>query len=72
MAHRDDERRVDEQQDLAGLDDLLGVDVARALEHDQQRLAVELHLRPLVGLDRVLDGQLMQVELARDRIELLR
>src|SRR6185295_9587344 len=41
------------------------------LEHDEQRLAVDLELRALVRLDRVLDGELVEVELAADGVELL-
>ena len=64
---------VDEHHDLAGLD----VGVARLaleaqrLEHHEQRVAVELELRPLMGVDRVLDGELVQLELAPDGVELL-
>ena len=64
-------RGVDEEHQLADLDHLLGVDVAGGLDDDEEGLAVELDLGPLVGLDRVLDRQLVQVELARDRLELL-
>ena len=71
VAHRHDEVAVDEQQDLAGLEVLLGFDVADRLEHHQQRVAVHLDLRPLVRVDRVLDRQLVQVELAPDGVELL-
>src|SRR3954453_17712546 len=72
VANGDDERRVDEEHDLAAADHLLAVDVAHGLQHDEQRLAVDLELRALVRLDRVLDGELVEVELARDGVELLR
>jgi hypothetical protein len=62
---------VNENQQLADLDHLLGIDIMGGLDDDEERLAVALDLRPLVGLDRVLDSQLVQVELAGDRLELL-
>jgi hypothetical protein len=71
VAHGDDERRVDEQHDLPAADDLLVVDVAHRLQHDEQRLAVDLELGALVRLYGVLDGKLVEVELAADRVELL-
>jgi hypothetical protein len=40
------------------------------LDDDEEGVAVELDLRSLVRFDRVLDGQLVQVELAGDRLEL--
>ncbi len=56
----------DEQVHLAELDLLDVVEVARCPEHDEQGLAVALELGPLVGDDRVLDGQLVQPELLGD------
>ena len=47
------------------------LDVARGLEDDEQRVAVHVELRALVRLDRVLDRQLVQVELAPHRVELV-
>ena len=41
------------------------------LDDDEEGFAEELNLGALVGLDRVLDGELVQVELTRDRRELL-
>ena len=61
---------AEEDQDLAELDDLLLVDVARGLEHDEDRVAVEVELGPLVCVDRVLDGELVEVELPLDGVEL--
>ena len=67
----DDELVADEDEDLTELD-LLGVgDPARSLEDDEQSVAVHLELRALVGLDRVLDCKLVEVELEPDRLELL-
>jgi hypothetical protein len=71
VTHGDHEPRVDEQHHLADLDHLLRVHVGRRLDDDEQRLVVELDLGPLMGLDRVLDGELVEVELAGDRLELL-
>ena len=44
----------------------------RAAEDDEQRVVVHLQLRPLMGVDRVLHRQLVQVELAAHRVELVR
>ena len=71
VADGDDEAGVDEEHQLADLDHLVGVDVASGLDDDEEGVAVELDLGPLVGFDRVLDRQLVQVELAGDRLELL-
>ena len=37
----------------------------------RQRVVVDLELRPLVGVDRVLDRELVEVELAAHAVELL-
>ena len=71
MADRDHELRPGEDVHLAELDRLGLVDVARGAQDEEQRVAVALELGPLVGDDRVLDRQLVQVELARDGRELL-
>ena len=60
------ERLAEEHRDLVDVDDLVVVDVADRLDHDEQHVAVALQLRPLVRLDRVLDGQRRQLELGRD------
>ena len=56
---------------LAELDGLGLVDVAGRAQDAEQRVAVALELGALVGVDRVLDGELVEVELARDLGELL-
>ncbi len=71
VADGDHEVAVDEQQDLARLDVVAVVHVADGLEDDEQGVAVDLELGPLVRVDGVLDRQLVQVELARDGVELL-
>ena len=63
VPHGDGEVPAEEQVQLAELHLLGRVEVARGLEDDEQRAAVALELRPLVGLDRVLDRQLGQVVL---------
>ena len=50
--------------------DLVVVDVAGRAEHDEQQVAVALQLGPLVGGDRVLDGEGVQPELLRDGLDL--
>ena len=67
----DDELVADEQADLAGLDGVLLVDVPEGLEHDEQRVGVALDLGALVGADRVLDGQRVQVVEVGDGLELV-
>jgi hypothetical protein len=57
--------------DLADLDDLDRVDVARRAQHHEQHVAVAFYLGPLVCADRVLDGEAVQRELLRDRLDLL-
>ena len=64
--------RADEDVHLAELDRLRLVEVPGRAQDAEQRVAVALELRALMGVDRVLDGELVQVELARDRGELLR
>ncbi len=50
----------------------LGVGTGDRLDDDQQGVAEELDLGSLLGLDRVLDRELVQVELAGDAFEFLR
>ena len=71
MAHGDDEVGADEQLDLSELDHLLGLGVARRLEHDEQHVVVDLELGPLVRRDRVLDRELVEQELAPHGAELV-
>jgi hypothetical protein len=51
-----------EDVDLAGLDGVVLVDVPERLQHQEQAVLVLLQLRPLVGLDGVLDRQVVQAE----------
>ena len=69
VSHHHDEPAPEEDQYLSELDDLFGVDVARRLQDEQRRIVVTLELRPLMRLDRVLDCQLMEVELATHLFE---
>ncbi len=64
------EVRADEDVDLAELDLLDVIEVTRGAQDDEQRVAVALQLRTLVGDDRVLDRDLVQPELLADRQEL--
>ena len=54
---------ADEHVDLAEVDLLDVVEVAGGAQHHEQGVAVAFQLGPLVGDDRVLDGQLVQPEL---------
>ena len=71
VAHGDDELRADEDLDLAEHDRLRLVHVAGRSQDDEERVPVALELRALMRLDCVLDRELVQVELARHRGELL-
>jgi hypothetical protein len=66
----DHEGRPQEQVDLADRDDLDLVDVAGRAQHDELDVAVALHLGALVGVDRVLDRERVQLELGGDRVDL--
>jgi hypothetical protein len=68
----DDEVRAGEDVQLAERDLLRRVDVAGRPQHAEERVAVALQLRPLVRGDRVLHGQLVQLELGGDRGEVHR
>jgi hypothetical protein len=68
---RDQEAVADEDLDLAQLDRGGLPDVADRLQNNEERIAVDLELRALVRLDRVLDGELVEVELPADGVELL-
>jgi hypothetical protein len=70
VADRDHELGADEQHDLAELDGVGLADVAGRLEDHEQGVVVDLELGPLVGVDGVLDGELVEVELAPHRVEL--
>ncbi len=62
MAHRDDVAAADEEMRLAEGD--AAVDHLRRARDDEQAVAVLLDLRPLMGVARVLDGEIVQAELA--------
>ena len=70
VADRDQEVGTDEDHHLADVDQLLRPEVADGLDDEEQRVAVDLELRPLVGADGVLDGELVELELAPDGVEL--
>ena len=73
LAHGDDEAGADEDRDLAELDLLALVDVARGAQHDERDAAlVGLDLGPQVEALRVLDGELVQAEDVLHARELLR
>ena len=61
----EDEVIADEHVQLREVDLLAPVVVPRRAQHDEQRLAVPLELGPLMRLHRVLDRELVQVELRR-------
>jgi hypothetical protein len=70
VTHGDHEAAGGEHVQLAELDRLGVVDVARRTKYAEQRLAVALELGALMGLHGVLDRPLMEVELPRDGGEL--
>jgi hypothetical protein len=67
----DDEAVPDEEEDLTELDDCLRFKVARRLQDEEERVAVHLELRALVGLDRILDRKLVELELPANGVELV-
>ena len=69
VADGDHEARADEDHHLADLDRLGAVHVAGGLEHEEQRVAEDLELRPLVGVDGVLDRQRVQLEALAHRLD---
>jgi hypothetical protein len=62
VAHRDDVAAADEEMRLAEGD--AAVDHLRRAGDDEQAVAVLLDLRPLMGVARILDGEVVQAELA--------
>jgi len=66
-----DEARTDEHVDLAELDLLDVVHVAGGPKHHEEGLVVTFDLRPLMSVDRVLDGEGMELELGGQRLDLL-
>ena len=66
----DHEVRAREHVDLAELDGLGLVEVPGRAQHEEEHVAVALELGSLVGLDRVLHRELVQVELRGDGGEL--
>src|ERR1700678_974485 len=77
MPDRHDEIAVDEDHDLAGLDDLASQQrglvwyVVEGLEHQEERFVVTLQLGPLVSAYRVLDGQRVHAESVADFLHLM-
>ena len=71
VADCDQELVADEDEDLAEGDLVPVVVPARGLQDEEERIAVDLELRPLMRVDRVLDRQLVQLELAAHGVELL-
>ena len=71
VPHRHDEVGVDEEQDLAELDDLYRVDVPGRLGDPEQGLAIGLQLGPLTGVDGVLHRQRVEIEGLTRRFELV-
>ena len=64
MADRDDEALAGEDVGLAERD-VIALELGGP-QHHEQRIAVELELGPLMGVQRVLDRQRVQVELGLD------
>ena len=69
VADRHDEVGPGEDHHLADLDELLRVDVARRLQHAEERVVVHLDLRPLGGVGIVLDGEWMEPEMRGDGVD---
>ena len=69
MPDRDDVAAADEDLGLAELD--VAVDQERGAQDDEGRLAVLLELGPLVGVARVLDRELVELELPLELAQLV-
>ena len=72
VADGDHEARAGEDHQLADLDRLCAADVAGRLDHEEQRVADDLELRALVGVDGVLDRERVQLEAPADGLDDLR
>jgi hypothetical protein len=70
VSHRQDEPRTGEDVDLTELDLFGLVEVPGGTQDDEQRVVVAFDLGSLVGMDRVLDGEWMELELRRQRLDL--
>ena len=62
--------RCHEDLDLAELDLFDVGEVLGGLQHEEQRVAVALQLRALVRIERVLDDEVVQVDVQADLLEL--
>ena len=71
VAHVHEEPFAEEGLDLPELDVLQLLDVAGGLQHHEEAVVVLLELGALVGLEGVLDGELVEVERLADGGELL-
>src|SRR5207244_13350436 len=71
VPYRQDEVATDKHVQLAEVDLLGVVQVARGPQDDKQGVAVSFQLRPLMRDDRVLDSEFMQRELPRQKQQLL-
>ncbi len=66
MTDGHDEVRTDEDVHLSELDLLDVIQVAGGAQHDEQRVAVAIQLRPLMTQERVLRSEWMKPELGDD------
>ena len=66
MSNRDDVVRPDEEVRLPEIDPASGGIEVGSAQNDEERIAVALELRPLVGAGRVLDGEVVERELLLD------
>jgi hypothetical protein len=60
-----------EDVDLAKLDLFDVVEVTSGPKHDEQRVVITFDLGPLMRVDRILDGQRMQLELGGEPLDLV-
>ena len=69
VADGDHEARTDEDHQLADLDRLGAAGVTGGLDHEEQRVADDLELRALVGVDGILDRERVQLEPLAHRLD---
>jgi hypothetical protein len=69
MPHRDHEVWADKDVQFAKLDLLHLVQIPCRTKHGEQRVAVAFELGPLVTGEGIVNGELVQAEFSRDRLE---
>ncbi len=72
LADDDEVVALHEEVELVEVDFLLGVEVERGLEDDEEHITVSVDLRALIGVEEVLDEERVEVPRGRDLRQRLR